>query len=179
MHILQQIGFKSRPRADPSFIEVNPFFHPFLMKYAEVFEEQLGTLCSMSKNGQFTPNRTQDIADTLLSLIRRHHHIYEAVAFQPYRQISGINIFKLKAVDRNDADEHCLFAGVELLTEIENKENLLARYCTFVSVFWNIFKPTVRRRFIIFDKTKTLTEDDMEHLRNDCQRTNRVKIFLC
>lgn len=148
------------------------------MKYGKAFKESWENLCAMSKKGKFIPNKKQDFVDMMKNLINEHELIHESVEFRSYKQIYGMDVFKLKAIDRNAKDEHCLFAGFEILTEIKNKKTLLDEYCNFISELYNEFESSVRRCFVIFDKTNTLTKEDIKFLKK-CQKTDKVKVFLC
>lgn len=155
------------------------FFYSFqFMKYAIAFKESWENLCSMSRSGLFTPNNIQDVITTLNDLINKNHLIDEQVALQYYKQINHIDVFKLKAVDREENNEKCLFVGIAILTKVVNKQSILDGYCNFIVDFYNKFDSSVRRCFVIFDKTHTITENDAISLRT-FQKTYRVKVYSC
>lgn len=147
------------------------------MKYDAVFKDQWTNICKKIKS--LNPDTEDELVDIVVKIFNNYPLLKLHVESKVYRY-SDVKYFKIKRNDRFESDTHCIFAGVQILSDRKNKQDLIKESKNIIKYLYDKFGDgtCVRNKLIIYDKTNTITNDDINYLEN-CQRKDGVKIHHC
>ena len=157
-----------------NYLSLFPFF--FCMRYDTALNNQWPNICD--EINSLNPINENELVKIVVNKLNNDDLIYIYVGSKFYRH-DDIGYYKIKRSDKFKSDTHCIFIGIKILSDSKNKQKLLDESEKLISYFYNKYAEgtAVRNKLIIYDKTKTITDKDIEQLK-DFQNTYRVKILL-
>lgn len=149
------------------------------MKYDTALNNQWSNLCDEIKKGSLNPVNEDELVKMVVDKLDDDTLIYNPIASKAccYRDIK---YYKIKQSCKFNGDTECIFTGAKILSDSKNKQKLLDESEKIILYLYNKYAEgtKVRNKLIIYDKTNSITDKDIEYLK-DCQKTYRVKIHLC
>ena len=150
------------------------------MKYDTALKNQWSNICDEIEKGSLNPTNEDELVKMVVKKLNDDKLIYNPVESK-VRCHGDMKYYKIKQSCKFNGETECIFTGVKILSDSKNKQRLLNESKETVSYLYNKYTEgaKVRDKLIIYDKTNTLTDNDIKYLKKDCQKTYRVKIHLC
>ena len=147
------------------------------MEYTKFFNDSWKELCEMARKGTFTPHQEQDIVCMM-------YHLCIEKMKNPKRihASSGYNfdliLGRLEAEKQKDQKfSHCLIAEFKFILRKGRKNRRLEGAKKDILKLSKQGNPTVRQMFALFDKTASVTSEEIEELEK--YRNNVAVLFGC
>jgi len=149
------------------------------MKYDTALKNLWSNFRNEIKKGSLNPTNEDELIHMIVNKINEEILIDKPVTSKVccYK---NMKYYKIKQSHKFNGDKECIFTGVKILSDIKNRQKFLNESENIISYLYHKYGEgtKVRNKLIIYDKTNTITDKDINYLR-EYQKTYRVKIHLC